>query len=313
VIKIKNILIILFIGILSLTKVQAEIKDGLFVTVGNIPITKSDIVDEIKIILILNNMTYSDEKRDELQQAAVKSTIERSIKEIEIRKNEFLEFSKEDFNVELERLAQRINMDVETLKEICKSNELDFSIIENQIKTQLLWNSLIFLKYRSRISINLGEIDEQLKKSKNKKEFNEYLISEIIVTRVEEELLQSKINEIRNKINDEGFESVAINQSISESASKGGDLGWVNENEISKEFLDKIVNTPIGNLSDPILLNQGILIYQIRDKRKQVIEVDLEQLKNRLVNSEKEKVLKMYSMSHYDSLRRLVSIKFYEE
>tara|TARA_B100001250_G_C19373498_1_gene603017 strand:+ start:108 stop:632 length:525 start_codon:yes stop_codon:yes gene_type:complete len=167
--KIKYILIIFLISAFSLTKVQAEIKDGLFVTVGGTPITKSDIVDEIKIILILNNMTYSDDKREELQQAAVKSTIERSIKEIEIKKNNFLEFSKEDFNLELERLAKRINMDVETLKEICKSNELNFSIIENQVRTQLLWNSLIFLKYKNRISINLGEIDEQLKKSKNKK------------------------------------------------------------------------------------------------------------------------------------------------
>ena len=77
------------------------------------------------------------------------------------------------------------------------------------------------LKYKNRISINLGEIDEQLKKSKNKKEFNEYLISEIIITRVEEELLQSKINDIRSKIVKEGFSSVAINESISESASKG--------------------------------------------------------------------------------------------
>jgi len=311
--KIKYILIIFLISAFSLTKVQAEIKDGLFVTVGGTPITKSDIVDEIKIILILNNMTYSDDKREELQQAAVKSTIERSIKEIEIKKNNFLEFSKEDFNLELERLAKRINMDVETLKEICKSNELNFSIIENQVRTQLLWNSLIFLKYKNRISINLGEIDEQLKKSKNKKEFNEYLISEIIITRVEEELLQSKINDIRSKIVEEGFSSVAINESISESASKGGDLGWVNENEISKEFLEKIVNTSVGSLSEPIFLNQGILIYKIRDKRKQIIEVDLEKLKNQLVRSEKEKVLKMYSMSHYDSLRRLVSIKFYEE
>jgi peptidyl-prolyl cis-trans isomerase SurA len=289
------------------------IKDGLYVTVGNIPVTKSDIVDEIKIILILNNMTYSDDMRESLQQAAVKSTIERSIKEIEIEKNDFLEFSKVDFNLELERLAARINMDVETLKEICKSNEIDFSSIESQVKTQLLWNSLIFLKYRSRISINLGEIDEQLKKNTNKKEFYEYLISEIIIPRTEEEILQARLYEIKNKIIEEGFANVAINESISESASKGGDLGWVNENEITKDLLEKIVNTSVGNISEPIFLNQGILIYKVRDKKKKIIEVNLEKLKNQLVTAEKEKVLKMYSMSHYDSLRRLVSIKFYGE
>jgi len=38
-------------------------------------------------------------------------------------------------------------VDIETLKNICASNNLDFSIIENQIKTELHWNSLIFELY----------------------------------------------------------------------------------------------------------------------------------------------------------------------
>ena len=36
-------------------KGNAEISDSLFMTIGNKPITKSDIVNEIKTILILNN------------------------------------------------------------------------------------------------------------------------------------------------------------------------------------------------------------------------------------------------------------------
>ena len=54
-------------------------------------------------------------------------------------------------------------MDIDTLKSICASNELDFSLIEDQIKIELLWNSLIFQLYKDRLSVNLDEIDEQLK------------------------------------------------------------------------------------------------------------------------------------------------------
>ena len=39
----------------EIKKIETTIQDGLFVTVGNRAITKSDIVIEIKIILILNN------------------------------------------------------------------------------------------------------------------------------------------------------------------------------------------------------------------------------------------------------------------
>jgi len=313
VIKLKRIIIVVLVSLIGLEKSNAEIKDGIFMTVGNAAITKLDVVDEIKVILILNNMSYSDEKRDELQNSAVKSLIERTIKEIEIKKNDFLEFNQNDAINEMQRLASRINMDVETLKNICVSNELDFSLIKKQIETGLLWNSLIFHLYKNRVSINQNEIEEQLKLSKNKKDFEEYLISEIVIKSVEKNELKSKIEEIKNKIKLEGFENVAMSLSISQSATNGGDLGWVKEDIISNKFRTIIINTPIGNLSEPILLKEGILIYKVRDKRKIKKEIDLEELKNELVQSEKSKILNMYSMSHYENLRRSVTIKFFNE
>ena len=92
-IKIKKIFIAILISLIGLTKVSAGIQDGLFIAIGDKAITKSDIVNEIKVILILNNLSYSDDKRDELQQMAVKSTIKRTIKEIEIGKRSFLKFN----------------------------------------------------------------------------------------------------------------------------------------------------------------------------------------------------------------------------
>ena len=143
--KIKKIIFFILLSLLCIEKVNAQIKDSLFITIGNKPITKSDIVNEIKIILILNNESYSEDKRDRLHKAAVKAIIKRTVKQIEIEKNtSFLKINRKDLEVELNSLASNINMDLETLKNICESNALDFSIIENQIKTELFWNSLIF-------------------------------------------------------------------------------------------------------------------------------------------------------------------------
>jgi len=292
-------------------KVETSIEDGLYATVGNKAITKSDIVNEIKVILILNNKRFSEDERKELQQIAIKSIIKRSIKKIEIERNNYLEFNKQDLKKELLRLANNINTDVDTLKNIFSSNELDFSILENQIKTDLLWNSLIFQLFKNKISINLGEIDEQLKLIQNKKEIKEYLISEIVIKPVEKDKLESVIAELKNRIKIEGFESVAVSLSISDSATRNGDLGWINENIISKKLLSAIANTPVGNISKPILLPNAILIFKIRDKRKIEKNINLEETKNVLINSEKERILNMHSSSHYNNLRRSISIKFF--
>ena len=45
--------------------------------------------------------------------------------------------------------------------------------------------------------------------------------------------------------------------SISQTAVKGGDLGWLNENKISKKFRSIISNTSVGGLSKPILLKEN--------------------------------------------------------
>ena len=292
-------------------QVKTVIDDGLYATVGNKAITKSDIINEIKVILILNNKSYSDNERKKLHQMAIKTIIKRSIKQIEIEKNNFLTFNQQDLKQELLRLANNINVDVDTLKNIFSSNELDFSILENQIKTDLLWNSLIFQLFKNKISINLGEIDEQLKLIQNKKEIKEYLISEIVIKPVEKDKLESVIEELKNRIKIEGFESVAVSLSISDSATRNGDLGWVNENIISKKLLSTIANTPVGNISKPILLPNAILIFKIRDKRKIEKNINLEETKNVLINSEKERILNMHSSSHYNNLRRSISIKFF--
>ena len=61
-------------------QVKTIIEDGLYATVGNKAITKSDIINEIKVILILNNKRFSEIERKELQQIAIKSIVKKKYK-----------------------------------------------------------------------------------------------------------------------------------------------------------------------------------------------------------------------------------------
>ena len=298
---------------IKLKKIKTSIKDGLYATVGNKAITRSDIMNEIKSILILNNMSYSEENKQELQRMAVKAVIKRNIKQIEIDKKNFLKFNQNDLSYNLERLAKNAGMGLEAFKDVCESNGLDFSVIENQLKTELLWNSLIFYQYGNKITIDIDEINNQLRLNKNKNEFTEYLISEIIVKAVTKDKLESLVNEIKKKIEIEGFKNTAMKLSISESSINGGDLGWLSENKLAEKFRSILAATPLGGISKAILVNENILIFQVRDKRIIEKEINLEELKNQLVDSEKTKMLNMYSRSHFENLRRLTTIKFFNE
>ena len=292
-------------------KVEEIIKDSLFATVGNKAITQSDIINEIKIILILTGQSFTEDIKEQLQSGAIQSIIRRNIKKIEIEKHNSLTFNRPDVDKELIKLANNLYMDLDTFKNTFIANGIPFSNVIDQIQIELLWNSLIFELYKDRLKISVDEIGEQLELMQNKKEIEEYLISEIIIKPVPKDKLESTIKEIKNKIKIEGFKRVAMNLSISETALQGGDLDWVSENAISEKFKSKIISTPVGNISEPILLPEGILFFKVRDKRKLKKFVNLEDAKNQLVNAEKTKILRMHSLSHYENLRKSITINYY--
>ena len=297
---------------ISIGKVNSSITDSLFMSVGNKPITQSDIINEIKILLILSNESYTEDKRDQLQKQAMQSLIKRNIMRIEIEKFNITEFNITDLENELKRFASGMNVDVDTLKNICESNEINFSLIEDLITVELLWNILVFNLYKNRLIVNSTDIDEELKKLEKIKK-NEYLISEILIPISDADNTANTIIDLKKKIEIEGFENVAENLSISESSLKSGDLGWLDESIISEKIKPAIVNTPIGNISEAIILPEGILLFKVRDKKEIKSDLTLEDKKNKLVAAEKNKILGMYSLTHYDKVKRSIAIKFLNE
>ena len=90
----KKISFIILLTIICILRTEAGIKDAIFATVGDKAITHSDITNEIKINLVLSNISFSEEKRDQIQSAAIRSAIKRAIKRIEIDKYDNLTFNK---------------------------------------------------------------------------------------------------------------------------------------------------------------------------------------------------------------------------
>jgi len=289
---------------------MGEIKDTIFATVGDKALTDSDIINEIKTILILNNQAYSKDKKKELQKIAIRRVVERSIKKIEIEKYKQLTFSEIALDAQLNSIAERANVDVITLEKIFEANGLDFNEMKDGVKNEILWNNLILSIYESNLSINEDEIDKQLQNYKQNTESYEYLISEIVLKSVESSKLADKLKKVLKMIENNGFEKTAMDISLSGNASKGGDLGWIQERTLTKKFKSQIINTKIGEISEPIILPGGIIIFTVRDKKKYIQKIDIQTAKQNLINAEKNKMLNMYSLSHYESIKNVITVNY---
>jgi len=310
VIKRKNIFYTIIFILFLTTSSFGEIKDNLFATVGDKALTDSDVINEIKTILILNNQAYTIEKKKELQSIAVRRIIERAIKKIETEKYDFLEFNQIDLDIQINSIAQRANVSVDTLKNIFETNGLDFEQIKKNIITELLWNNLMISIYKNNLTVNEDEINQQLENFDKNTESNEYLISEIVLKSVETNKLNEELNKVKNMIKDIGFEKTAMTVSVSPNSTSGGNIGWIEENSLAKKFKSRIISTPVGEISEPIVLPEGIIIFTVRDKRKSNKVGDLESIRKSLIAAERNKILNMYSLSHYESLTRKIAVNY---
>ena len=103
-----------------------------------------------------------------------------------------------------------------------KYSDLSVDYVKKKIEIELLWNNLIYEKYKNKLSIDVDKIKEDLKfKIENQNKVEEYKLAEILFTPQSKSTENEEIEEIKESIKKIGFESSAIAYSISNTASKG--------------------------------------------------------------------------------------------
>ena len=112
------------------------------------------------------------------------------------------------------------------------------------------------------------------------------------------------IKKILNFINNNGFENAANTFSVSDSSKFGGTIGWVNKTQISKIILEKVNNLEIGQITNPILINNRYIILKLEDKRLVKRNIDIEKELKKLIVFEKEKQLNQYSLMYFYRIKK---------
>jgi peptidyl-prolyl cis-trans isomerase SurA len=136
------------------------------------------------------------------------------------------------------------------LKNFFLNKDINPGLIKKKVTLEVLWNQLIYSKYQHNVKINKQLIINDLKKNDKQSEF---LLSEILFDVNESENLDSKFNLIKNSINEISFSQAALAHSISDTANKGGKLGWIVESILSTNIHNELKQLKIGEHTKPIL------------------------------------------------------------
>ena len=293
-------LIFFFLFFLLFPKYSHLQEISIIYTVDNVPITNNQVKNEISYLKIINeNLNKMEDKS--LVIYASKSILREKIKELEISK--YFKFGLNDKIVEQNLsnfISKRGLNSLDDFKKILKNSDLSVDYVKKKIEIELLWNNLIYEKYKNKLSIDVDKIKEDLKfQTENQNKVEEYKLAEILFTPQSKSTENEEIEEIKESIKKIGFESSAIAYSISNTASEGGNIGWVKETQLSKNVIREVENLSIGQTTEVLNSPAGKLILILLDKREVKEEISLEEELKKAILIERNKQLNQFSSIYF--------------
>ena len=297
-------IIIIFFNILFI-KLSYSLESFIALKVNNNIITNLDIDHEYRYLIALNN-SLKDVEKKKIMNLAKNSIIREKIKETELSKyfdmdqpNKYIDKILKNFYAEL-----GLNNKAEFKKYLLSYNLL-FSDVEKKISIETAWNDLIYDKFINEIEIDELKIKKKIKKeiSDNKYQ-NFYLLSEILFETDKIDDVKNKLKLIEKSISEVGFKNTANIYSISDNAKLGGQIGWINENQLSKNIKDILNNMEKGEYTQPLTVPGGLLILKIDDQKKEEVAFDLNKEFNKRIAFEKNQQLNRFSKIYFYKVKK---------
>ena len=278
----------------------------IIVKIDNTIITSEDINYETNYLTALNK-DLKKLKKEEIFEIAKISLIKEKIKENEIEK--YIDIQSLD-NEELidniiEDVYKRLGFNYITDFEIyLKTFELSTNEVKKKLNIEMLWNQLIAAKYKNRININEEKIRKKIQEEKiDYQNLIEYDLSEIIFSAKNIEDLRSKTKKIKEAINNTSFETAANIFSISDTANFGGNIGKVNENQLSNTIKNELQNININEFTEPINVGNNFLILKVNKKKFINLKLNEDEIVKRMIGIEKKRQYENFSLIYYNKIK----------
>ena len=289
----------------------SNIVSGNISIVGNVEgeiITNYDIERESNYLMILNP-NIKNLKSNQIFNLARDSLIKEIIKKKEITKFVDIDQRKITSNDYLQNLYLKLGFENESdfSNELKKSNNYSVNEIKTKIKIEMLWNELIYTRYKNQVKIDNNKLIDKIEKMEKKKQ-KEYLLSEILFRKKKDQDINYLIDQIKLSIKNIGFNNTANIFSISDSAKLGGKLGWVNESSLSDIVYKKLEKIKEGENTDIIKINNNFLIIKVDKIRMKNVKIDKDKELKNLVILEQNKQLNQFSRIFFDKTKINYSI-----
>ena len=298
-----------YLFILILISVNSHSNSNVYiqVTVNDEIITNYDIKKEETYLKVLNPELINLNEKRRLT-IAKNSLINEIIKKSELKRVFNIEKQLPQVNDVFKDFYKRLNFkSEEEFKKSLSKNNYSIDKIKNKLKIEILWNRLIVRKYKNQVKINKKSLLKKINDDKNKIK-SEFLLSEIFFRKKKNKSLNVLVKEIKKSIKEIGFSNTANIYSISASANFGGNIGWIEQDNLSKKIFAELNKIDKEQHTNVIQVGNEFLILKVEDKKSKEVTFNAELKLNEMINFETNKQLNQFSNIHFRKVKINYSI-----
>ena len=299
--KLNKIIIILISFLIISQKTLAESTVSIIYKINQEIITSIDIENEEAYLISLNNQLEDLDKKKRYL-LAKNSILREYIKRIEISKYFILDQKDPIIEKIINDFIIKLNLENRSAFEEHLANyNLTIDDIKKKIEIETIWNQLIYKKYSNQLKIDEKKFEEKIKNQKNLKTL--FSLSEIIFNKSSDQRLDDKVDIINQSITEIGFKNTANIYSISDSAKFGGDIGWIDKKNLSKNILTALEQINTNEHTAPIPITNGFLILKLKEIKSEKTEIDFGEELDKMIRYETDNQLNTYSKIYYNKIK----------
>lgn len=242
------------------------------VVVNDEAISKSDVNDRLKLIMMSSGLPNNNDVRAKLTPQVIGSLIDEQLMLQEAKRLD-LTVSPEEVANGFAIIAQQNKAAPEAFRAMLQKGGINLRTMERQIEAQLSWSKVIQAEMRPKVTVSDNDVDDAFERMNIANGTVEYLLAEISLP-VEDPARESDTKQLADRIvaqingDPQRFFKMAQQFSGAAGAAQGGDVGWIQEPQLDSEVVATVRQLGKGDISRPVRSTTGYHIYYLRDLRQ---------------------------------------------
>ncbi|MGF1604939.1 MAG: peptidylprolyl isomerase [Rhodothalassiaceae bacterium] len=248
--------------------------NAIAVMVNDDPITLFDITQRERFVLATSGGVQTEEQLQVLRRRVIETLIDDMLKLQEARERDFLDgLPQEIFEQQFAQIANSFNFSAQQLSDYLARIGSSRETLITQIKAQFVWDQIINGLFGNRAAVGDEEVEDAMHRMEDSAGEFEYRLGEIqllIPSPEEEPRIRTLATQLANSIRsgERTFSSAALQFSQSTSAASGGNLGWLSQGQMRREWVPAVAEAEVGSVTDPVRTPGAYVLLSVIDRRR---------------------------------------------